>query len=84
MTDNLTFRNGQRIVLSIRRPVSGEHILEAVMKRETHKVEFNAHKTVKRPTAVGFTTKQGEKVRFTAEKPTKVPVHVKFRAKDKN
>lgn len=54
------------------------------MKRETHKVEFNAHKTVKRPTAVGFTTKQGEKVRFTAEKPTKVPVHVKFRAKDKN
>lgn len=48
-----------------------------------HTVQFNAHKTVKRPETVSFTTKQGERVRFTAEKPTQVPVRVKFRAKDK-
>jgi len=54
------------------------------VKKQTHKVEFNAHKTVKRPTTVSFSTKQGERVRFTAEKPKQVPVHVKFRAKDKN
>ena len=53
------------------------------MKKQTHNVEFNAHKMEKRPTKVSFTTKQGEKVRFKAEKPTEVPVHVKFRAKDK-
>jgi hypothetical protein len=49
---------------------------------KTHKVNFDAHKTVKQPTRVSFTTKEGDKVRFTAEKPTKVPVHVSFRAKD--
>lgn len=48
-----------------------------------HTVEFDAHKTVKRPATVSFTTKQGERVRFTAEKPTQVPIHVKFPAKDK-
>jgi hypothetical protein len=47
----------------------------------TKKVEFDAHKTVNRPTKVAFKTKSGEKVRFTAEKPTKVPVHVSFKAK---
>ena len=53
------------------------------MKKDTHKVEFDAHKTVKQPTTVRFTTKAGERVRFRADKPTEVPVHVKFRAKDK-
>jgi hypothetical protein len=56
---------------------------EITMKKHTHKVEFDAHKVVKQPTTVSFTTKQGESVRFTAEKPTEVPVHVKFCAKDK-
>lgn len=46
-------------------------------------VEFNAHKTVKKPTEVEFKTKSGKKVDFFAGKPTKVPVHVKFKAKDK-
>ena len=46
-------------------------------------VQFEAHKTVKRPTEVKFTTKKGERVKFEAEKPTKVPVHVKFKAKEK-
>lgn len=44
------------------------------------KVEFDAHKTVKKPTEVQFTTKKGQKVDFVANKPTKVPVHVKFKA----
>jgi hypothetical protein len=56
---------------------------ERSMKKQTHKVEFDAHKMEKQPTRVSFTTKQGERVRFTAEKPTEVPVHVNFRAKDK-
>jgi len=46
------------------------------------RVEFDAHKTVKRKTEVKFKTRDGEKVDFLAKKPTKVPVHVKFRAKD--
>lgn len=45
------------------------------------RVEFDAHKVVKKPTKVAFKTKGGENVRFTAEKPTKVPVHVSFKAK---
>jgi len=45
------------------------------------RVEFDAHKVVKKPTKVAFKTKDGEKVRFTAEKPTTIPVHVSFRAK---
>jgi len=53
------------------------------MAKKTHKVEFEAHKTVKKPTKVNFKTKGGERVSFTAEKPTKVPVHVRFNAKDK-
>jgi hypothetical protein len=47
------------------------------------KVEFDGHKTVKRPTEVGFTTKGGKSVDFVANKPTKIPVHVKFTAKKK-
>jgi hypothetical protein len=53
------------------------------MKKQTHRVEFNAHQTVKQPTEVSFTTKNGKEVDFTASKPVKVPVHVTFRAKDK-
>ncbi|MBI2678787.1 MAG: hypothetical protein HYX28_08400 [Candidatus Koribacter versatilis] len=48
-----------------------------------HKVEFEAHKTIKVPTKVRFETKTGEKVRFTAEKPKKAPVHVEFEARGK-
>lgn len=44
------------------------------------RVEFDAHKVVKKPTKVAFETKDGQRVRFTADKPTKVPVHVSFRA----
>lgn len=42
------------------------------------KVTFDAHKTVKKPTEVTFTTKDGKAVDFVAKKPTKVPVHVEF------
>lgn len=44
------------------------------------RVEFDAHKVVKKPTKVAFETKDGQRVRFIADKPTKVPVHVSFRA----
>jgi hypothetical protein len=51
------------------------------MKRK--RIEFDAHKTEKRPSKVSFRTKDGEKVSFVAEKPKKVPVHVSFLAKRK-
>jgi len=44
-------------------------------------VEFDAQKTVKKPTKVKFTTKKGEKVGFVAKKKVKEPVHVKFKAR---
>ena len=44
------------------------------------KVEFDAHKVIRKPTEVQFKTKTGEKVDFVASKKTKVPVHVKFKA----
>jgi hypothetical protein len=47
------------------------------------RVEFDAHKVVKRETEVKFKTKDGKKVDFEAMKPTKVPVHVRFTANDK-
>jgi hypothetical protein len=47
------------------------------------KVEFDAHKTVKKPTEVEFETVGGKKVDFIAKKPVKVPVHVKFNTKKK-
>ena len=49
----------------------------------TKRVEFDAHKTVKKPTEVEFRTNSGKKVDFVANKPTKVPVHVKFARRDK-
>lgn len=53
------------------------------MAKKTHKVEFNAHKTVKKPADVKFKTKSGERVSFKAKKSAKVPVHVRFNAKNK-
>ncbi len=47
------------------------------------RVEFEAHKTVKKPTEVEFTTKDGKRVDFRAKKPTKEEVHVEFLAKRK-
>jgi hypothetical protein len=44
------------------------------------RVEFDAHKTVKKRAEVEFTTKDGKAVDFIARKPAKVPVHVKFKA----
>ena len=49
------------------------------MKRK--RIDFEAHKTVKKPTRVAFETKDGHEVSFKAKKPTKVPVHVSFLAK---
>jgi hypothetical protein len=44
------------------------------------RVEFDAHKIVKKPTEVEFTTKDGKDVDFTANKKAKVPVRVRFKA----
>jgi hypothetical protein len=48
----------------------------------TNTVEFDGHKTVKKPTEIEFTTKNGKRVDFVANKPTRIPVHVKFKAKN--
>jgi hypothetical protein len=47
------------------------------------RVEFDAHKVVKKPTEVEFTRRDGTEVDFTARKKVEVPVHVRFRAKVK-
>jgi hypothetical protein len=44
------------------------------------KVEFDAHKIVKKRTEIEFTTKDGKDVDFMAKKKAKVPVRVRFRA----
>ncbi len=44
------------------------------------RVEFEAHKVVKRPTEVEFETRDRKHVAFVAKKKRKVPVHVKFKA----
>jgi hypothetical protein len=44
------------------------------------RVEFDAHKMVKKRTEVEFTTKDGKDVDFMAKKKAKVPVHVRFKA----
>lgn len=44
------------------------------------KVEFDAHKMVKKPTEVEFKTKTGKGVDFVANKKARVPVHVQFKA----
>jgi hypothetical protein len=47
------------------------------------RVEFDAQKSMKKPTRVSFTTGKGKRVKFEAEKKVKVPVHVKFTANKK-
>lgn len=47
------------------------------MKR---RVEFDAHKVVKKAGEVEFTKRDGTEVDFTALKKVKVPVHVRFKA----
>ncbi len=47
------------------------------------RVEFDAHKVVKKPTEVEFRTKGGKNVDFVALKKKNVPVHVKFKANTK-
>jgi len=44
------------------------------------RVEFEAHKVVRKPTEVEFSTRAGKRVDFTASRKVKVPVHVKFKA----
>jgi hypothetical protein len=48
-----------------------------------HKVEFQAHRTVREEVPVRFKTRDGERVTFEAKKKVKEPVRVKFMAKDK-
>ncbi len=48
-----------------------------------HKVEFDAHKIVKRETEVAFTKRDGTPIDFVANKPMKVPVRVKFTARER-
>jgi hypothetical protein len=46
-------------------------------------VVFTGHKTVKRPTEVSFTKKDGALVDFEADKKVKIPVRVEFDANKK-
>lgn len=48
-----------------------------IMKK---RVEFDAHKIVRKRTEVEFTTKGGKDVDFMANKKAKIPVHVRFKA----
>jgi len=57
-----------------------ELILNKRRKQMKKRVEFDAHKIVKKPTEVEFTTKDGKDVDFTANKKAKVPVRVRFKA----
>lgn len=47
------------------------------------RVEFDAHKIVKKRTEVEFTTRDGTQVDFKAKKPVEKKVHVDFLAKPK-
>jgi hypothetical protein len=53
------------------------------MAGRKHKVEFEAHRTVREEVPVKFKTREGERVSFEARKKVKEPVRVKFMAKDK-
>ena len=44
------------------------------------RIEFDAHKLLKRPIEVEFIKRDGTEVDFTARKKMKVPVHVTFKA----
>lgn len=45
------------------------------------RIEFDAHKVVKKPVEVEFIKRDGTAVDFTARKKKNVPVHVRFKAK---
>jgi hypothetical protein len=47
-----------------------------------HKVQFNAHRTVREEMPVRFKTREGQRVSFEAKKKVKEPVRVRFMAKD--
>jgi hypothetical protein len=47
-----------------------------------HKVQFNAHRTVREEMPVSFRTHDGQTVSFEAKKKVKQPVRVRFMAKD--
>jgi hypothetical protein len=75
--DSASVNHASRLLLQLARTNIPKEIL---MRKKT--VEFNAHKKVKEPTEVAFTTKRGKQVEFVAEKKVEKPVHVKFRAKE--
>jgi hypothetical protein len=52
------------------------------MASRKHKVEFEAHRTVREEVPVKFKTRDGERVSFEAKRKVKEPVRVKFTAKD--
>jgi hypothetical protein len=52
------------------------------MANKKHKVQFDAHRTVREEVPVKFKTRDGERVSFEAKKKVKEPVRVKFMAKD--
>jgi len=52
-------------------------------KNPKHKVQFNAHRTVREEAPVAFRTRDGKRVSFEARKKAKVPVRVKFMARGK-
>jgi hypothetical protein len=51
------------------------------MPNKKHKVQFDAHRTVREEVPVKFRTRDGERVSFEAKKKVKEPVRVKFMAK---
>jgi hypothetical protein len=55
---------------------------KAEMANKKHKVQFEAHRTVREEVPVKFKTRDGERVSFEAKKKVKEPVKVKFLAKD--
>jgi hypothetical protein len=57
-----------------------ELILNKRRRLMKKKVEFEAHRIVKKRTEVEFTTKDGKDIDFIANKKAKVPVHVRFKA----
>jgi hypothetical protein len=54
---------------------------ENSMANKKHKVQFDAHRTVREEVPVKFRTRDGERVSFEARKKVKEPVQVKFMAK---
>lgn len=47
-----------------------------------HKVQFNAHRTIREEVPVRFKTREGQRISFDAKKKVKEPVRVQFMAKD--